>query len=316
MARPGLHNHPKFRRLVFTLGQPVPHVRGYLECLWDVAYENGNAVLGDQTDVELAAQWVGQVGTLCTALLTCGGEGRAGFIEEVLANGNQYAVHDLFDHAPEYVFSRSKREEERQKEKICLHCQSTYRSKYPGSKFCSDMCRSAHWRTETERKPNGNNGNERQSNVQNGTPAPAPAPAPINTTAPKRGRKKKDPLTYTPEFEAWWRTYPRREAKEKAAASYEASLTKLASRPGGRDGAVEWLQDVTAVYAASRIVETSVIGALPHPTTWLNQGRYDDDPAAWDREAFGDSAKPKAPPDRTPTMADVKNWQPFGQPKD
>ena len=185
MARPGLHNHPKFRRLVHLLAMPVAHVRGYLECLWDVAYENGNAVLGDETDVELAAQWVGEPGKLCSALLNCGGQGRTGFVELLSANGNangnQIAVHDLFDHAPEYVFSRSKRESERQKTKVCDNCQTSYRSKFPASRFCSDVCRAAHWRTEHERPqtgPNGTNASVRQSNVQNGTPAPAPAPAP------------------------------------------------------------------------------------------------------------------------------------------
>jgi hypothetical protein len=71
MARPGLKNHPKFRRLVFVLKEPIPHVLGYLECLWMVAYECGDPLIGDQTDVELAAEWPGERGKLCKALSEC-----------------------------------------------------------------------------------------------------------------------------------------------------------------------------------------------------------------------------------------------------
>src|SRR5689334_11616671 len=104
MARPGLQKHPKFRRLVHTLQLPVPYVVGLLECLWDVAYECGDPILGDVIDVELAAQWPGDPGTFCEALLMCGGEGRAGFIDH--REDGMYAVHDLFHHAPEYVIRR------------------------------------------------------------------------------------------------------------------------------------------------------------------------------------------------------------------
>jgi hypothetical protein len=82
MARPGLQKHPKFRRLVALLGVPVPHGVGYLECLWEVSYECGNPAIGDVFDVELAAQWPGERGKLCEALTNCGGDGRAGFIEQ------------------------------------------------------------------------------------------------------------------------------------------------------------------------------------------------------------------------------------------
>jgi hypothetical protein len=62
MARPGLMIHPKFRRLVHVLQEPVAHVVGYLEMMWHVGYESGNAVLGDAVDVELAAQYPGAPG--------------------------------------------------------------------------------------------------------------------------------------------------------------------------------------------------------------------------------------------------------------
>jgi hypothetical protein len=69
-----------------------------------VAYECGDPLIGDKTDVELAAEWPGEPGKLCQALLDCR------FLDE---NDGGFSVHDLYDHAPEYVQRRMEREEKR-----------------------------------------------------------------------------------------------------------------------------------------------------------------------------------------------------------
>jgi hypothetical protein len=104
MARPGLRQHPKFKRLLHLLREPVPHVLGYLECLWEVGYQAGNPVIGDPTDIELAAEYPGETGKLFKALLDCR------LIDEV---GDQYQIHDLMQNAPEYVQRRMEREASR-----------------------------------------------------------------------------------------------------------------------------------------------------------------------------------------------------------
>jgi hypothetical protein len=101
MAKPGLTDHPKFRRLVYLLREPPPHVRGYLEFMWEVGYREGNPLLGDSIDVELAAGYPHDPGKLCDALL------KARFIDEV--EPGKYAIHDLMEHAPRFVQVRSKR---------------------------------------------------------------------------------------------------------------------------------------------------------------------------------------------------------------
>ena len=113
MARPGLAVNVKFRKAVRLLGEPRPHVRGYLEMLWETAYENGEPIIGDADAVEAAAEYPGEPGKLFDALMHCGGDGRAGFIEESSESPGQYQVHDLFDHAPDYVRKRRTRELER-----------------------------------------------------------------------------------------------------------------------------------------------------------------------------------------------------------
>jgi hypothetical protein len=114
MARPGLLNHPKFKRLVHELGAPRPHVLGYLELLWTVGYEGGNPYLGDPTDVELAAEWEGEPGRLFQALLDCR------FIDAI--GNDKYQIHDLLENAPDYVRKRAQRDAERRNKDLgaCL----------------------------------------------------------------------------------------------------------------------------------------------------------------------------------------------------
>jgi hypothetical protein len=88
MPRPTLCDHPQFRRLAHLLGMPEPHVLGHLEFLWRV----GRRVVGDETDIELAAAWRGERGALCRALLDCQ------FVEAVA--GGRYQIVCTFDDTP------------------------------------------------------------------------------------------------------------------------------------------------------------------------------------------------------------------------
>lgn len=112
MGRPTLTVHRKFRRLAAAI-HSRPLARGLLEQLWDAAYEAGDEYIGDSTDVEAAAGWEGTPDLLVKALLEAGGDGHAGFIEEVPGRSGHYRVHDLWHHAPDYVRKRRQREEER-----------------------------------------------------------------------------------------------------------------------------------------------------------------------------------------------------------
>jgi hypothetical protein len=119
MARPGLFNNSKFRRVLMTLREPRAHVRGYLECLWDFAYETGDPVVGDAVDVELAAEFPGEQGRLFDALLSAGGD-RPGFIEPVPGVAGIYQIHHLHENAPDYVKKRWKRHVERKNKELSV----------------------------------------------------------------------------------------------------------------------------------------------------------------------------------------------------
>jgi hypothetical protein len=174
MGRPNLAGHRKFRRLARELDSDVI-ARGCLEFLWESAYENGSSYLGDKDDVELAARWKGEPGKLAQALLLAGGDGNAGFIEEVPGNPGQFAVHDLFQHASDYVQKRRDRELARIQRGVTI----------------SDMRREAGKRGRALQLANvgqtsasvGQTADSCHNTRANGvTPAPAPAPAP----APKQ----------------------------------------------------------------------------------------------------------------------------------
>lgn len=143
MARPGLTRHRKFARLARLLGNEA-HARGHLELLWDVAYENGDELLGDAGDVEFLARWAAEPGVLADALRD------SGFLDEI---EGLYRVHDLWDHAPDYVRKRRTRESERR-------------------------TKGAELKGNGEQRPVSDRSATGQCSPNGRTRAPAPAPAP------------------------------------------------------------------------------------------------------------------------------------------
>jgi hypothetical protein len=177
MARPGLTQNRKFRRLARALGSDVL-ARGSLELLWDTAYESGDDYLGDTQDVELAARWAGESGVLCKALLDAGGEGTAGFIEQDPERPG-FRVHDLFENAPEYVQKRMMRE-------IARNQRGQTISELRRQAGRKGRAAQLGGRTQT----NGGHLplNVGQASTNGDTPAPAPAPESKNPSSEQKAR--------------------------------------------------------------------------------------------------------------------------------
>jgi hypothetical protein len=184
MARPGLLRHRKFIRLARLLGSDALAV-GHLEIIWQAAYEAGDANMGSSEDLEYSARWKGDAGVLSCALV------ESGFVDlkpTVTDDSSKsvYIIHDLFDHAPDYVQNRAAREDERKKEKACGFCGCVYHSPDYRSMYCTDRCKVAACRerkkpTVTDAQPT-RNGQKPTVTGSNRTPAPAPAPAPAPIT--------------------------------------------------------------------------------------------------------------------------------------
>ena len=204
MARPGLTQHRKFLRLARVIGS-APLALGLLEFMWERCYQNGEPYLGDETDVEAAANWSGEPGALAKAFLEAGGTGNPGFIDEDPDWPGNYLCHDLFDHAPDYVAGRRKKEQERQKTKVCAGCGGIFHSPDLRGKFCTDACKQRDYRnrhstensnalpTVTDRSVTVTEcyGNALPTVTDSYcTPAPAPKEQETVPAAPERPEKK------------------------------------------------------------------------------------------------------------------------------
>lgn len=231
MPRPTLYDHPKFHRLVYVLQIPEPQALGLLEYMWRVAYASGNAVIGDELDVEIAAKWWGERGVFCRAVVSVG-------LLDALDDG-KFAVHDLEHHAPAYVRDRRRKELKRR---------------------------------ETHHVVRGSSA-ELRGRVEECPPTPTPAPAPthkentVSVTGPaKRRTKVADQL---PGFDAFWAAYPRKVGKGNAERAWAAiAPDELLARRITRA-----VSDHIAAWR-DRGTEPEYI---PHPATWLNARRWEDE---------------------------------------
>lgn len=98
MAKESLLTHRKFRRLCNLLRLNPAHVLGHLEMLFLSAHMAGSPTFANAPLLEAAAFWEGKAGGLAAAMR------EAGFLDK--GKGHALALHDYWDHAPEYVRKR------------------------------------------------------------------------------------------------------------------------------------------------------------------------------------------------------------------
>jgi len=302
MARPTLFTHPKFRRLCHDLGLSRPTALGHMELLWRVAYESGEALIGDATDVELAAEWDGEAGVFAATLV------RLRFVDE---RDGGLAIHDLADHEPEYVKDRRKKERQRrakgvQERELTRHQEGREREtpgivpgtsrEVPAGTRCA-VC--THEKRDEIDRASGAGGTSRdiaerfglsKSSVHrhmshaelfateefSGVPGSSrevagkesdlsgtPAPAP----APAPSKSAERPPDRFPEF---WELYPKKADKLEAAKAWK----KLSA-----DDQTAALEKVS-LYAKAMAGKTDFV---KNAQGWLNGRRWEDDPATWGR---------------------------------
>lgn len=238
MARPTLWNHRKFRRLTLALKSKALAV-GVLECMWACGYDSGDNLLGTSEEVEVACGWSGRKGHLTPVLE------EIGWID---ASPDGYRIHDLYDHAPDYVQKRMRREE-------------TRRQRPDGD------------RTVTGQQPDGD-----RPLTPTPTPTPAPTPTPKEqlpsspppaSGAPPGSRKRPPGEEYTQEFTSFWNTYPRKVGKASAWRAWR----QLAGKRPPIGGILEALAKASATEQWQRDGGQFV----PHPATWLRRGGWEDE---------------------------------------
>ena len=94
-------------------------------------------------------------------------------------------------------------------------------------------------------------------------------------------------------FTAWWEHYPRKAGKKAAAKAYASAVKDISAE-----------HRITPTEAQERLLEAAKAFAgsdkgrgafVPYPTTWLNQGRYDDDPETWTENKNGKPVRQDSP---------------------
>lgn len=248
MGRPGLTQHRKFRRLERALGS-APLARGALELMWDVAYENGDEYLGGASDVEAAARWEGEPGALVKALLGSGGDGNAGFIEEIPDRPGHYRIHDLFENSPEYVQKRMVRELERKQRGVTISDLRREAGKRGRAAQLSRQTAANVEQTADTCSELGTNVGQVSGNCRaNGdTPAPAPALKAKNNTSKPEGS---DESEFDKSLKSVWDYYIVTIGKSPKVYSWSskrknmgaARLRELSKRAGSLDAAVSLMK--------------------------------------------------------------------------
>lgn len=118
-----------------------------------------------------------------------------------------------------------------------------------------------------------------EDKINNNTPPYSPPPpvfsleseAASQAAKPKRSRKAANavPDQYPHDFEEFWKLYPRREGKALACRSWQRL-----SLPQKRKAYVALRTQLPALTAK---LADPTGNFCPHPATWINQGRFDDD---------------------------------------
>ncbi len=98
-----------------------------------------------------------------------------------------------------------------------------------------------------------------------------------SSTLTKSSLKKKE--LYPSAFEEFWKVYPLRTAKQEALKAWIKAGKRI--RDGTGKTAVQAAEHMRAAAEAFAASDKAKGEFCPHASTWLNGGRYDDDPEAW-----------------------------------
>jgi hypothetical protein len=226
----GFYAHGKTKRLRRRLGDSAIIA---LQKLWIYAavnHQNGFLPM-DTEGIAEACDWDGDCNEFVSALLQGLCPEGHGFLDKVEGG---FELHDWGEHQPWIAHSPERSEAARRAVGV-------------------------RW---------GKVGNtERIQPVSNGnTPSPTPTPTP--TPNQKRSTAAADE-GYSPEFERFWKTYPRRVAKDKAWRAWR----KAKALPP-----VEELITAVEQHMLTDQWRKDRGEFIPHPATWLNQRRWEDEP--------------------------------------
>lgn len=241
-----LWRHPKTKKLARLLGVSVPTAVGHLHGLWYWALDfaqDGSLDKYEPEEIADAVLWEGEAADLMEALIG------AGYIDQY---DDGLGLHDWYDYAGKLLDRRAADRERKRKSS--------------GKKQSSDGVP-----TEVQRKGVGNLTDSIRT-VPNSTVPNSTIPNTTEDHTPDGDDtdvKKKPQELQDRRFAEFWKEYPAKVGKQAALKAWkkikpDADLfSKIMEAIKAAKGSKQWQRD-NGQY-------------IPHPTTWLNQGRWDDE---------------------------------------
>lgn len=250
-------SHYKFRRLHAMLGlQSTAYTAGHLELIWAHAHQTHPDI--KCVEVEFIADWYGEPGKLLDALIECG------WLDVV--DDSTVQVHDYIDHAPAYVKKRDYQKEymrEYRERKVLLE------PVRPNTSNVSPMLVPVSPMLDVVSVPT-------QPNITKPNITEICIEDSINTLLIEKADTIDSPkptrcvrADNDDAFETFWKAYPRKVGKDAARKAWKKKgcnvnlLEKMLVTLEAQKQCKQWQKEDGQF--------------IPHPSTWLNEGRWNDE---------------------------------------
>lgn len=247
--------HPKTKKLARLLGVSLPAAVGHLHYLWWWALDfaqDGLLDKFDSYDIADAMQWDGEPDELVRALVS------AGYIDDT---EDGLMIHDWAEYAGKLLERRAKDRARKRAAAEAAGVPQPVRRNSDGNDEEEAGGQTASCVTNQPTVPY-------QPNTTNSTDSTAPTTPTSSAGALQETR-----------FAEFWQAYPKKVGKAGALKAWK-KLKTTAELFERIMTALEWQkQSEQWTREGGRFI--------PNPTTWLNQGRWDDEPAAAAAAATG-----------------------------
>ena len=239
--------HPKTKKLARLLCVSLPAAVGHLHYLWWWALDfaqDGVLDKYDGEDIADAMQWDGDASQLIDALIS------SGHIDET---DHGLVVHDWAEYAGKLLERRAKDRARKRAAAEAAGVPSSVRRSSSGNIEEADGDLNASSVTNQPTVPN-------QPNTTNSTEP--------NRTEPHQ--PDGDPPLQERRFAEFWQTYPKKVGKASCLKAW------LKLKPTAE--LFTHIMDALAKQKASEQWKREAGRYIPNPLTWINQGRWDDEP--------------------------------------
>lgn len=249
--------HPKTKKLARLLGVSLPAAVGHLHYFWWWALDfaqDGTLEKYDGYDLADAMQWDGDPDQLVEALIS------AGYIDDT---DDGLMIHDWGEYAGKLLERRAKDRARKRAAAEAAGVSQNFRRSSDGNDEESGETPSASFVTNQPTVPN-------QPNTTNSTNRTEPTTPTGDAQALQERR-----------FAEFWKAYPKKVGKASCLNAWK----KLKPTAELHD------HIMAALEAQKRSEQWQREGGrfIPNPLTWLNQGRWDDEPT---EVGTGAAAKP------------------------